>query len=505
MVETAAASIGNWQIVTEVLPAPDGCRCTFSTGVSIPVSPVLGSRLRPNDRLIILAADPNDPAPDLLIDRPGLRPFPQLLSATIGYAAQPKEGAQGIFVRVELPRSIGPKGLYLSAAAVREYFYLLGEHDSPRESLYDLLQTSETATPADLRLAWRLQSVEFGMAAADRSIRSRAERAFNILAHPDLRNCYDRMQKDEDAPPLLPYGGFGSILAEGHLSEDGQAFFGERILAYKPETTTRKVSLLFRRCEFFFDRVICRDPRRKIEVWLDGNLLPGLSWDLTWNNWKHWLKSRLEVEATLVSAGKYRLTKGEWILRKWSAALPSRLRVSLPEGLAADIARARALHSLLGEHADLVRHAGAQIEKYPVEHTTIQKWFDDLAVSTDLKPHYVNWLPDYEPYYFEQLRKRSRTWFLFRNEYLFVWPKVLISEIPEPGHATYLFSHPAQLDEFMQGYAGIDRNDVRHNRDDVASRLGFIGRVVRGRRKQRWLNDVLKRAGEKADYVESFE
>jgi hypothetical protein len=308
-----------------------------------------------------------------------------------------------------------------------------------------------------------------------------------------------------DAPPLFPYGGFGSILVEGHLSEDGQALFGRRILAFMPEMTTRKVSLLFRRCEFFHDRVICRDTRRKIEVWLDGNLLPGLHWDLTWNNWKHWLKSRLDVEATLVSAGKYRLTKGEWILRKWSTALPSRLRVIPPEGLAADVARARALHSLLGEHAELVRHAGTQIEKHPVEHTTVQNWFDDLGVSADLKPHYVNWLPDYEPYYFEQLRKRSRTWFLFRNEYLFVWPQVLIAEIPEPGHATYLFSRPAQLDDFMHRYADLDRDDVRHNRNDVASRLGFIGRVVRGRRKQRWLNDVLKRAGEKADYVESFE
>jgi len=264
-----------------VVPGPDGSRCIFSTGVSIPVSPVLGSRLRPNDRLNVLAADPNDPAPDLLVERPGLRPFPQLLSATIGYAAQPKEGADGLFVRVELPRSISPKSLFLPAEAIREYFYLLGEPDSPQESLYELLRTSETATPADLRLAWRLRSVELEMAAADRPGRNRAERAFNILAHPDLRNCYDRMRKDEDAPPLFPYGGFGSILAEGHLSEDGQAFFGRHILAFKPEMTTRKVSLLFRRCEFFHDRVVCRDPRRKIEVWLDASLLPGLHWDLT--------------------------------------------------------------------------------------------------------------------------------------------------------------------------------------------------------------------------------
>jgi len=60
----------------------------------------------------------------------------------------------------------------------------------------------------------------------------------------------------------------------------------------------------------------------------------------------------------------------------------------------------------------------------------------------------VTWRPDYEPYYFEQLRKRSRTWFLFRDEYLFVWRKVLIAEIPEPGHATYLFAKPENLDDF---------------------------------------------------------
>jgi hypothetical protein len=99
--------------------------------------------------------------------------------------------------------------------------------------------------------------------------RAQIERAFNVLAHPDLRSCYDAMRKDEDAPALFPYGGFGSIIVEGDLSEDGEAFFADRIIAYKPEMTSRRLSLLLRRCEFFVDRVICRDPRRKVEVWLD--------------------------------------------------------------------------------------------------------------------------------------------------------------------------------------------------------------------------------------------
>lgn len=100
------------------------------------------------------------------------------------------------------------------------------------------------------------------------------------------------MRKDADgAAPLFPYGGFGSIVVEGRLAEDRLAFFTDAVLAYRPEMITRpgksgKVSLLLRRCEFFPDRVVCRDPQWKLEVWLDAKLLPGLDWDLTWNPWK---------------------------------------------------------------------------------------------------------------------------------------------------------------------------------------------------------------------------
>jgi hypothetical protein len=247
------------------------------------------------------------------------------------------------------------------------------------------------------------------------------------------------------------------------------------------------------------------DPRRKLEVWLDANLLPGLDWDLTWNQWKHWLKSRIEVQATLVHTAKYRLRNGEWILRQWYAALPSRLRVHLSDSVAADVEQAKAIHALLGEHAELVRRIQEEVDKRPVEHTEIQHWFDQLRASSHLKAHHVTWRPDYEPYYFEQLRRPSQTWFLFRNEYLFLWPNVLIAEVPEKGHATYLFAKPECMDSFLSGYSKTTREDIRHNREGSASQLGFVGRVVRGRKKNRWLADVLKYAGEKAEYVEALD
>jgi hypothetical protein len=425
----------------------------------------------------------------------------------IGYVGQPKEHKQapGCYVRTALPKcQIGPRTLVIDGIALRRYFYLLGD-DRDRCTLYDLLRTPEESTLAELRLAWRVRSIEIGMTVKDGVARARTERAFNLLADPDLRKCYDALRRDPDAPPLFPYGGSGTILVEGQLGDDGQVFFAHHILAYKPEITAKRVSLLLRCSEFFTDRIVCRDSRRRLEVWLDGGLVPGVHWDLTWNRWKHWLKGRVEVDATFVHADKYHWRKGEWTLRPSLVALPSRLHVVLPDNLAADIEGARAIHSLLGLHADVVKEVQTFVEKEPVEHTEIQRWFDQLNVAEELKPHHVTWRPDYDSYYFDQLLKRSQTWFLFRDEYLFAMPDILISEVPQPGHATYLFARPPSLQRFMKQYSAVTREDIRHNRNNIATELGFVGRVMRGRRKTGWLADVLKHVGAKTDYAQAFD
>ncbi|MCZ2080429.1 MAG: hypothetical protein LC130_36135 [Bryobacterales bacterium] len=439
----------------------------------------------------------------VLIERSG-RQLKTLLYTPIRYVTQPKpnkDGA-GFLARVEIPESTDTSSaLFLSGEALTRYFYGLDRGEA-RKSLYDYLGTPETATPADLRTAWRLRQLEFGTPAIDQVERVWMERSFNILAHPDLRNCYDVLRRDEDAQPVFPYGGFGFILVEGRLSADSGAFFADRILAYKPEMRARKASLLLRQCEFLTDLVICRDPRRRLEVFLDTSLLPGVNWDLTWNHWKRWLRTRINVDAVFVRTGKYRLRNGEWILQAWDVALPSRLQVTLPPGVATDVERARAIAALLGEHAEVVGRTRAEIENKPVEYVQVQEWFDRLGVSTHLKPQHVTWESDYEAYYFEQLRRRSTTWFLFRREYVFVWQKALVAEIPRPGHATYVFAKPADVQEFMHRYSCVSRPDIRRNARNVAIDLGFIGRVVRGNKKRRWLNDVLKIAGENADCTE---
>jgi hypothetical protein len=489
------------RLVSKIEGASESARYTFGKEPRSGLPPFLVRFLRPGDDLEFLAGCHTE----ILVERrnPGHQLF-RMLYATIGYVTRPKENESGtgLFVRAELPRcSDSLKSLVLSGDAIRRYFYQM-DRENESATLYRLLDAPESGTSADLRIAWRVRQLELGLNPANAAERSKLERAFNILAHPDLRDCYDALRRDEDAPALFPYGGFGSILVEGNLSDNGKAFFGHRILAYKPDIRSRRVSLLLRQCEFFADRVMCQDRRRKLEVWLDASLLPGVQWDRTWNHWKRWLRSRIEVEATFVPSGKCRLLNGAWLLRTWDVALPSRLRVTMPDGIADDVHRARAIHTLLGEHANLVEKIRAEVQKQPIEHTKIRDWFDGVGASKHLKPQHVTWHPDYDPYYFEQLRQRSGTWFLFGSEYLFVWPHVLISEVPQLGHATYVFVKPSEIETFMRDYSRATRDDIRHNRYNVATQLGFVGRIVRGRNKNRWLADVLKLVDKKADSVE---
>ena len=220
-------------------------------------------------------------------------PVPQQF--LIGGATQPQRNKNGdFFVRIGFSKGPeGVKSLLLSGAAIRRYFYRV----DGQEDLYKSFGASEAATSADLRIAWRMKQLEVGARAAERS---RVERAFNILGHPELRKCYDLLRRNEDAPPLCPYAGKGSILLEGGVSRDGETLFADRILAYKPELAIRRVSLLLRKCEFLTDWIVYQDAPHKLEVWIDGNLVPDLRWDLTWNYWKRWLKSRIEVDATFV-------------------------------------------------------------------------------------------------------------------------------------------------------------------------------------------------------------
>jgi hypothetical protein len=55
--------------------------------------------------------------------------------------------------------------------------------------------------------------------------------------------------------------------------------------------------------------------------------------------------------------------------------------------------------------------------------------------------------------------------------------RAIVAEIPQLGHATYVFAKPPDVREFVRTYASTCRDDIRRNRGNVAERLGFVGRA----------------------------
>src|SRR6266446_1790089 len=200
-----------------------------------------------------------------------------LYLAPVGYASKPKldKREQG-FVSAQIRAgNLGISSVFLACEQLRDYFYRIATtgREPVRATLYETLHIEPNASPAEIRVAFKLRNLELKMIGAARSEQVKLERAFNILGHPELRAHYDALLIDPEVPATFPYGGFGSLLVTGERSRDGETFFARRILAFLPEQRWRRFHLPLRSCYFYRDRAVCRDVRRHLEFWLDPVLL----------------------------------------------------------------------------------------------------------------------------------------------------------------------------------------------------------------------------------------
>ena len=236
-----------------------------------------------------------------------------LYVAPMGYVTQPKlDKRDQSFVSAQVRSgSLGISSVFLPCETVREYFYGVGDskNGSVSASLYQTLHIGTSASPAEIRVAFKLRSLELNTIEAARSEQVKLERAFNILGHPELRDHYDALLTNPETPALFPYGGFGSLLLMGERSRQGDIFFARQILAFVPEQRHQRFHLAVRKCEFYADKALCRDARRKLQFWLDPALVH-VSWDPSWNRWKHLLSSKLEVDGVLFGVAN---TKSETV------------------------------------------------------------------------------------------------------------------------------------------------------------------------------------------------
>jgi len=440
----------------------------------------------------------------LITKNSGSGPSRLLYQAPIGYVSQPKQDKRNQhFVSAEVDHgSLGIGTVFLPCELLREYFYRLPRTadsiDHP--TLYGVLRIPASASPSEVRVAFKLRDLELKTAGAPHSQQVALERAFNIVGHPELRACYDALLADPEAPALFPYGGFGSLFVAGEPSREGHTFFARRILAFSPDLRRRRFHIPMRRCDFYDDRALCRDVRRKLEFWLDPAALHTL-WDRTWNQWKHLLGTKIEVEGTFVQSGRYRKRRGNWELVTWETALPSRLEVKLPLDFQQQLESAKTTYHRFGQYSRALDQIRLCLEHRAVERAELQRMCSELHVPGDFDVAQISWRPDYDPFFYRQLSRRARRIYLFRDEYIFDVEKAVVVETPQLAHATYVFAKPRSMDTFLALYTKITKDDIRRNRDNAAERLGFLGRVIHGTNPRAWLKEVRQRVGEGIDFA----
>jgi hypothetical protein len=327
------------RVVSEIKREGEKTVCRFNEGSSVLLANFLGALIRPGDEISFpLANDSAGAGTEIYIRKTSSsRRGRDLYQAPISYAATPKADKRDrLYVRAEVSKGgLGISWIQLPCDVIRDYFYVSTRRQrwERQTSLYDVLRISSAASLAELRVAFKLRQLELRAAATRNHDSATLERAFNILAQPELRACYDSLLKDPAAPVLFPYGGFGSILVSGDRARDGQTFFATQILAFQPELHERRFHAPLRSFDFYDDRAIYRDVRRKLEVTLDQSAMP-IIWDATWNRWRHLLGAKVELQGTFVQTGKYQHRNGQRSLNKWETVLPSRIHVKVPANIA---------------------------------------------------------------------------------------------------------------------------------------------------------------------------
>jgi hypothetical protein len=477
--------------------------CICADGRELPMSHLVAAHVQVGDE-ISAPASLHEPAADteIYIRKPSLRRA-DIYNVRISYAALPKPDRRGeLFVRVQVvDGQSGIEAIHIPSAAIRDYFFAANRRApwQSQTSFYYLLHLPTDVPFKELRLGYRVRRMELLKQNASANELATIERAYNVLADPDLRALYDALRKDPTVPVPFPYSGFGSLLVQGERPQDGNVFFANRILAFLPKRSRRTVPVPLRKLDYFDDYAILRDHKRKIEVLIDHQLLP-LRWDPTWSQWRHLIPGVVHIAADFIHTGRYRQRQGEWKLIEWDTALPSRTELEVPEGLEEQVLQARRTHSRFGQYWKQIDRLRAHVEKIPTERDELSRLCWKLGLPGDFDVAQITWRPDYDPYYYEQLIKRARMMFLFRDEYIFDLPGSVAVEVPRAGRATYVFTKPPAITEWVWQYTKTTRQDIRLNRENIAQSLGFVGRVVHGSSKTQWVKDLRLKIGEPPDY-----
>src|SRR6516164_3420214 len=155
----------------------DPSECLLTNGSKITLPPLIAAQIAPRDDVSFPLPNSSTATAEILVTKNSLTGSRRhVYQAPIGYVTQPKKDKRDeFFVAAEVcPANLGISSIFLACKALREYFYRVSdtEGSTGRPTLYEVLQVPCTASPSELRVAFKLRS----------SLRPSARRAANTFS-----------------------------------------------------------------------------------------------------------------------------------------------------------------------------------------------------------------------------------------------------------------------------------------------------------------------------------
>jgi hypothetical protein len=177
------------QQVAHINRLSDPPECLLTNGSKVTLPSIIAAHIAPGDDVSFPLPNSSTATAEILVTKNLLTGSGRdVYQAPIGYVTQPKKDKRDeFFVAAEVrPANLGISSIFLPCKTLREYFYRISEKEGAtrRQTLYDVLQVPCTASPGELRVAFKLRQLELRTKHCPRSRYILLERAFNILADP---------------------------------------------------------------------------------------------------------------------------------------------------------------------------------------------------------------------------------------------------------------------------------------------------------------------------------
>ncbi|HZQ54104.1 MAG TPA: J domain-containing protein [Bryobacteraceae bacterium] len=465
-------------LVVAAIPTNEGLRCELRNGRVVAFGPEWRGQISVTDRLYV-AEDVTvaDRLTALHLERGGRLDLVQIPSTA---AAPPKQDRHGRgFVMLDATAAQhGISKVLVTAAQIRDYFFAPDRSvcwaDQP--SWFEVLGIRKNSTSAEIRLAYRVRMLELKAKGSEsnRYMQAQLARGLQILLDPDLRRDYLLLLEDPDAGVAFPPWTIGIMRATGR--KKGELFLVNGLMSFFPRTEQRSVRLALRRFRFKGPEAVYRDARKRMLIHFDSSLLP-MQWTDKWNTWAHLALGSVTVKAIFWQQTRFRRTETGFQPRIWSQPFQSTLHVKNSCSVARRFDAARAFWEHFHPHAEIVALLRARLEQETIEAQQAAEWCHAHGVRSPVEARWINWEPDYEECFYRELAARAGAVYLFRNEYLFVFDQTVVSEIPQAGHASYIFRPNTSLNAFLRSYAQTTRHAIRTEPKNARTTLGYAGRI----------------------------